>query len=182
MKHVMLAGIVGLQVLWILGTAFTQEIRLGTGTVIRLETRPVDPRDLLRGDYVILNYAINTVWKDRFVGPVPEEEQAPGKTVYVVLAPQGGFHAVTRISLTPLKPGVGEVMITGKIAKGRWESSGSFRIEYGIERYYVPEGTGNPRGKITVDVAVSWNGKTSIKQVYIDGRPYAEVMASQKTR
>jgi uncharacterized membrane-anchored protein len=182
MKYPLLAVIIGLQVVWILGTAFVQEIRLTTGTVIRLETRPVDPRDLLRGDYVILNYAINTVWKDRFVGPAPEEEQAPEKTVYVVLAPQGEFHAITRVSLTPLKPGVGEVMMIGKVAKRRWDSSGSFRVEYGLERYYVPEGTGNPRGRITVDVAVSGNGKASIKQVYIDGRPYSEVMSSQKAR
>jgi len=32
------------------------EYVLNTGQEILMKTRPVDPRDILRGDYVILNY------------------------------------------------------------------------------------------------------------------------------
>jgi uncharacterized membrane-anchored protein len=52
-------------------------------------------------------------------------------------------------------------------------------VEYGLERYYVKEGTGNPRGKLTVQVAVGAEGKPVIKQVFLDGKPYAEGMREQ---
>ena len=54
MKTRLLILVLALQCAWLLGTALVQERALREGTVIRLETRPVDPRDLLRGDYVIL--------------------------------------------------------------------------------------------------------------------------------
>ena len=44
-------------------------------------------------------------------------------------------------------------------------------IRYGLERFYVAEGTGNARGRLTVDVAVSPNGRPLLKQLYLDGRP-----------
>ena len=34
---------------------------LRSGTDVRLKTLPVDPRDLLRGDYVILSYGISSI-------------------------------------------------------------------------------------------------------------------------
>ena len=49
-------------------------------------------------------------------------------------------------------------------------------LEYGLERYYVREGSGNPRGKLTVQVAVPDSGNGRIKQVFVDGKPYAEAM------
>jgi uncharacterized membrane-anchored protein len=49
-------------------------------------------------------------------------------------------------------------------------------VEYGLERYYVREGTGNPRGKITVQAAVPDSGQAQIKQVFVDGKPYGEAM------
>ena len=49
-------------------------------------------------------------------------------------------------------------------------------MEYGLERYYVREGTGNPVGKLTVQAAVPDSGLAKIKAVFVDGKPYAEVM------
>ena len=53
------------------------------------------------------------------------------------------------------------------------------QVTYGLERYYVAEGTGNPTGKLTVDVALPHSGQGVIKQVYVDGVPYAEAMRNQ---
>ena len=47
------------------------------------------------------------------------------------------------------------------------------------QRCYVWEGTGNPHGEITVRVAVPASGQGSIKQVFLDGRPYAEAMQQE---
>ena len=58
MKTKLLVLVLALQSAWLLGTAFTQERILRVGQLILLETQPVDPRDLLRGDYVRLNDAV----------------------------------------------------------------------------------------------------------------------------
>ena len=50
------------------------------------------------------------------------------------------------------------------------------RLEYGLERYYVREGSGNPSGKLTVEAVVPSSGRANIKQVFVDGKPYAEAM------
>ena len=42
-------------------TATTKEIELTRGTTVMLETAPVDPRDFLSGDYVIVGLQISTV-------------------------------------------------------------------------------------------------------------------------
>ena len=48
----------------------------------------------------------------------------------------------------------------------------SIHLEYGLERYYVREGTGNPRGKLTVQAAMPSSGNAVIQQVFMDGKPY----------
>jgi GDYXXLXY motif protein len=45
-----------------------------TGETIYLRTRPVDPRDLFRGDYVVLAYDIDTVVLEDPSTPAPEDE------------------------------------------------------------------------------------------------------------
>jgi uncharacterized membrane-anchored protein len=49
MKFKLLILILALQTAWLLGTVATQEYALNHGAVILLETRRVDPRDMLRG-------------------------------------------------------------------------------------------------------------------------------------
>ena len=51
MKLKLLILILALQTAWILGTVVIQERALTSGKLVMLETRPVDPRDLLRGDF-----------------------------------------------------------------------------------------------------------------------------------
>jgi uncharacterized membrane-anchored protein len=58
-------------------------------------------------------------------------------------------------------------------------NSNTFHVEYGIEKYYVREGTGSPRGKLSVQATVTSEGKALIKEVLVNGEPYAEAMKSQ---
>lgn len=179
MKLKILVLIVGLQVAWVLGTALMQESKLSHGTEILLETRPVDPRDLLRGDYVILNYKISEVNWQNFSPPLTRHLPA-GKTVYVTLESRGEFYEVTEASLS--KPPINnrQVILHGRCQNHTWGSSLSERLEYGLERYFVAEGTGNPTGKVTVQVAVPNSGNGVIKQVFVEGIPYAEALKKQK--
>ncbi|MBE0543596.1 MAG: GDYXXLXY domain-containing protein [Verrucomicrobia bacterium] len=176
MKHKLLILVLALQSAWLLGTVFVQERALREGAVILLETRPVDPRDLLRGDYVILNYKISTIPTNQFSPPAGILTY--GQTVWVALAPHVEFHEVTRASLERFDPGEGEILVRGRMgwwAGGR-DAEREVRVEYGLERYYVREGTGEPSGKLTVQAVVPASGRASITQVFLDGVPYAEAM------
>ncbi|MDB6058397.1 MAG: hypothetical protein JWO95_2241 [Verrucomicrobiales bacterium] len=173
--------IVGLQIAWMAGTATVKELDLKRGATVLLETAPVDPRDLLAGDYVILSYKISNIPVGLFDDArqaAQEIQQSPNRVVYVLLRKNGQFHEAVRASFEPITTKRGELMIKGNIAPNQWQPS-NVRINYGLEKYFVPEGTGNPTGKLSVNASVSSDGGAIIKQVYIDGKPYGEVMRSR---
>jgi len=176
MKLKLLALVLALQCAWLLATTYTEERSLRVGQLIMLETRPVDPRDLLRGDYVILSYKISDVPVSVFT-PARTNAPAAGTTLYVALAPvaTNGFYEIARASTEPLGPVAGQVLVQGK-SRYWWSGQSFVRVEYGLERYYVSEGTGNPQGKLTVQAAVPKSGRATIKEVFVDGKPYAEAM------
>ncbi len=179
MKLKLLILILTLQAVWILGTVVQQENIWRTGKVILLETQPVDPRDLLRGDFVRLNYKISSVPREKFTPPLTGELSA-GTKIYVTLAPVGtnGFWEVQRASKEPFAPAADEVLLCGKSQWSWQNSTNDIHVEYGIEKYFVAEGTGNPHGKLTVQAAVAKSGRANIKEVFVDGKPYAEAMKS----
>lgn len=181
MKTKLLSLVVGLQVLWVIGTVIVQEAKLTQGTVVRLETRPVDPRDLLRGDYVILSFDVSTLDAKLFAGGLTNRLPA-GTPVFVKLERHGEFHRAVEASFTALATDADHPVLRGKSETSwAWSSDNppNLRVEYGLERFYVREGTGNPRGKLTVDVAIPSSGKGIIREVYLDGVKYAEAMKRQ---
>jgi len=153
--------------------AGAHEWTLRTGPTATLETEPVDPRDFLRGDFVILAYPIHRVPFERFDPPLatlPED----GTRVYVELRPEEGFHRLARASLTPFTAAPGNLLIRGR-AHRSWAPGGPatvVRVAYGIEKFFVPEGKGNPRGKIGAIVALAGNGHPYLKSLTVDGRPF----------
>lgn len=186
MKIKLLGLILVLQSLWFAGTIGVQEWKLSQAATVLLETAPVDPRDLLRGDFVILNYKISRLDKNLFNPPVKDELPA-GTTVFVSLKRVGEFHEASEVSLTPPAPGSGlfikgQVLNPWRLRFGQGTSQDPVRVEYGLERYYVREGTGQPTGKLTALVSVPTRGDATIKQVFLDGKPYAEAMKSQVPR
>ncbi|MBI3415889.1 MAG: GDYXXLXY domain-containing protein, partial [Verrucomicrobia bacterium] len=101
----------------------------------------------------------------------------PGKTIFVALEPRGEFYEVAHASTEKISAAANQVVLHGK--SQRWWNTAdqkTVRVEYGLERYYVREGTGRPQGKLTVQVAVPAYGRAVIKQVFVDGKPYADVM------
>lgn len=166
--------VLALQLAWLLGTVATQETALARGHVIKLETQPVDPRDLLRGDYLVLNYKISNVPTNLFVPPLTNTLPYH-QTVWIAVAPHGEFHELVRASFQRFEPAANEVLLRGESA-GWGNVERGVRVSYGLEQFYVREGTGNPRGKITVNAVVPASGRASIKQVFLDGKPYSEAM------
>jgi uncharacterized membrane-anchored protein len=178
MKLKLFILVLALQSAWVLYTVAVQEGALSTGKVILLETERVDPRDLLRGDYLILNYKISNVPTNLFSPPVGRDLPL-GTKVFVALEPRGEFFAVARASTNELQPAGSELVLKAQSTHVWWNRTNSIHVEYGLEKYFVREGTGNPTGKLTVRAVVPASGRASIKQVFLDGKPYAEAMKEQ---
>jgi len=154
---------------------------LRRGTEVTLDTRPVDPRDLLRGDYVQLRYRISNVRLDGLAGTPSKGRDTP---IFVKLAPNAdGFYEAVSAHLAPVPLADREVLIKGRVASG-FNCGGNVStfcatadVAYGIERYFVPEGEGRAieaarnEGKVSVVAAVTPDGRAAIKRLLIDGKP-----------
>ncbi len=114
---------------------------LRSGHEIVLQTRPVDPRDLMRGDYVILGYDITSIDRKIIQGTSADGS----RTVYVAVKPSDkGVWNISRASFTPFTDlASDEVQIRGQSTYAISDyPDATISMRYGIERYYVPEGEG----------------------------------------
>lgn len=163
-------GIVAAQALFLLGWAGYHEQIRQHATVILLQGRPADPQDLLRGDYMTLNYEISRVKLPGLKDPV----QNSGADVWVVLEQRGRFHEVVSASLTRPEAKPGQILVRGNLGYD-WRGAGQevARVNYGIEKYFVPEGKGTPRFKeMAVEVSVSPENHLYIRRVLLDGHAF----------
>lgn len=173
---VMAVLVAALQIGFLAWTISGRAAVLRNGTEVSLSIAPVDPRDLLRGDYVRLAYDISRIPGSFFAGQVSADEGYRQRTVFVRLrkGPDGIWEAVSASLDTPsaTPPAAGEVDIRG-IATSRWsDTEYDVTVRYGLERYYVPEGEGraletNPELRSFVMlVAVAADGTAQIKALY----------------
>lgn len=140
---------------------------LASGREVRLKVVPVDPRSLISGDYVILSYDLSTV---------TASVDAPGKyrvgdAVYVRLTDVvGGLSEGGEVADRPFASGL---FLRGTVRQA-WEHSDSaqrLRVEYGIESWYVPEGTGREverkarEGRLVAVLAVTGDGRSALKAI-----------------
>jgi uncharacterized membrane-anchored protein len=146
---------------------------LQNGTEVVLKTEPVDPRDLLRGDYVTLGYSISSFPATEIEGDLNTrfDESSP---VYVALKKGAdGVWEKSRASVSPivdLKPD--EALIAGRALYAFTpKTSDTIRVNYGIERFYVPEGEGrdveSERNERRIDAVIMVNakGKAQMKRL-----------------
>jgi uncharacterized membrane-anchored protein len=153
---------------------------LRSGTEILLRTAPIDPRDLLRGDYVVLNYDISSVPASTVVGELPKE--AGEKVLSVRLQKQpDGFWSIAESSFGNLEPKPDTVVLKSQpFQYYPVEGPQTIRVDYGIERYYVPEGEGQDLeearsdGQLSIAARVSGSGQAQIRRLFVDGKPVYE--------
>ena len=165
----------------LVGMVAMKQYTLSTGTLVTLETKPVDPRSLFRGDYVRLRYAISLIDLKALPG---DDDFTRGDTLYVVLAKSDPFWTPVSVhaSMPALAPG--QVAIKGEVANhwyypgdDKTPSTNQLDVTYGIESYFVPEGQGHELedptkiGLISIVVAVDRFGNAGISQVLVDGKP-----------
>ncbi len=159
--------VIGILIFWgiiLLSFIGYKQYTLYSGTEVLLKTVPVDPRDLFRGDFVILNYDISRIQRDSIAieGKIPDHDDR----VFVLLDTQGTHAQPLAISKMPFDNGV---FIRGTVAN--WNFENYFDIEYGIEHYFVKEGTGQEIerriGKLDVRVVVDKQGRALIRSLVL---------------
>jgi uncharacterized membrane-anchored protein len=149
---------------------------LKNGKEVRLAVVPVDPRDLLRGDYVILSYPMSRIVSDEIEG---DDDFYYYDTIYVTVAEAPDGWKATSIHRQPPEDGVFlkgfvENIYTRdgcKVAAPCTE----YQIGYNLEQFFVPEGEGRELEtlrndqRMSVDVAVAENGRSALKRLLVDG-------------
>lgn len=158
---------------------------LTNGTQMTLKALPVDPRDLFRGDYVILNYNISTIKASEIKLP---KDLEPGQHIWVLMEPskenpQAPWHAVSVLSKY-------DSQHAGHLIKGTiishhnrnpdWSkctdtTCGYIRVSYGLGKFFLPEGTGKELEKarnaknLSVLIAIGDDGTAAIKGLNKNG-------------
>jgi len=139
---------------------------LTKGTEVVLKSIPVDPRDLFRGDYVVLSYDISTLHMDSL--EVKHDKIERGDRVFVKLDTNGPHAKALGIAKTPYQDGL---YLSGAVS---YKKDNTLRVNYGIESYFVQEGTGKELEKIRKDldviVAVDKKGNAVIKYLRHKGQ------------
>jgi uncharacterized membrane-anchored protein len=140
-----------------------------TGEPVLLRVAPVDPRDMFRGDYVNLGYEISRPTADGSANSAMTSSRLAdlaGQTIYVTLQPgEDGKH--WRSSGYQL-----ERPTSGKFIRGTVMPGGMVR--YGIESYYVQEGTGHDYEKAVVEhrlsaeVLIDSSGAAQLRRLVIE--------------
>ena len=153
---------------------------LANGREVVLEVVPVDPRSLFRGDYVTLGYDISRI--DTPSGP---REPKRGEDIYVSLQKgTDGRWSFAGASLEPPVTSADQVVLKGKVqyaSRGSEQAPAQTGVHYGIESFFVPEGTGRDLEKLVREkklsalIAVDRAGNAGIKGLVVDGqRVYEE--------
>jgi uncharacterized membrane-anchored protein len=170
-----------LQVIIIFGIIIFKLSVFTSGTEIWLKIIPVDPRDLLRGDYITFQYSISDLDSYYFGG----EQVRNGDTVYVVLRKVEKYWVAQNVQKN--KPTGNELFIKGKVERGGLGDqldpfssqnfiSSRIHIAYGIEQYFIPEGKGLDFNfwdrEVAAVVAVDDDGNATLKKIYIDDKPW----------
>ncbi|MEO1331263.1 MAG: GDYXXLXY domain-containing protein [Pseudomonadota bacterium] len=158
---------------------------LRSGTEITLTPEPVDPRDLFRGDYVILSYPIGL--PPQALETAETRPSAAGVRVWARIE-QDDDGLWRAVELADVRP---DARPAGAPGDGVWlraradgyRDGGRLivtRLNYGLERYYVPEGEGRAledligERRLQVLAAVDGSGRAAIKGLRVDGETVYE--------
>lgn len=161
---------------------------LKNGREIVLPIIPVDPRSLFRGDYVILSYPISTVPAALMT---PAHRASRPSSAYVTLTKKGDAWEPTGLSAKPPAVTPDTVVLKARPPRYGWSQTSRpraagadplsppdlvYAVRYGLESYFVPEGTGRALEQLARDkklaavIAVDARGNSAIKALMIDGK------------
>lgn len=152
---------IAIMLFWLIlagGFILSNQVILSSGKDVLLKVTGYDPNDLLRGEYVNLIYDINRANTKNF---------RTGQTVYVILHTDAQ-NIATAVSLKHSLPAEKTLFIKGKVLF----SDEKGIIKYGIEDYFVKQGTGREierklreNKNSFAKVAISKDGRAKVKKL-----------------
>ncbi|MBT3205708.1 MAG: GDYXXLXY domain-containing protein [Gammaproteobacteria bacterium] len=172
------------QIISVASIAITKESILLSGKQITLQTAPIDPRDIFKGDYVKLKYNLSSIPVHQLEKEIKKHGLKKGQKVYLTITTdQYGLGHAEKLYLNPPD---NNIYLTGHVTS-HWpyknyqpDSEDDFNknkqpvsMKFGIEQYYVEQGQGkvmeNILGKrddfqqpMLVKVAVAENGNSVV--------------------
>jgi uncharacterized membrane-anchored protein len=189
-RRVLFIAVTILQVIFLVGMVAYHQKQLDTGFPIRLKVIPVDPNDIMRGEYVHLGYEITRL--DLTKLPHDPGTYEMGKDIYVTLMENtSSSNSMWQAqSVHHLPPAPKDFpFIKGKIEwMQQWSTPTSkmneVNVTYNIEQYYVEEGRAKEiesamrkRGQATthqvsVDVRLTKDGTPAIAKLFVDEKEF----------
>lgn len=164
-------GLVALIQLGLIALPLMDRLQVQTeGREVTMELIPVDPRDLLRGEYVILNLAAATLSRDV---PGAEAKWRNGQKIFVSLETgSDGFARPVKVSAT--REEAGELALRGTV-QPNWNDD--LRVRYGLDAFFLPEGAGKvierlPRERVKLVIALHEDGRSMPLRLLVDGKPF----------
>src|SRR3989339_695540 len=170
---------IALQVIVVFAIIIFKVSILAGGTDVLLRITPLDPRDLLRGDYATFQYDISNI-NSYYAN---NQQIRNGDVIYIVLRQNGKYYVVQNIQ--KIKPIGNELFIRGRVESGGLGNQpdsfldprfGGSRLHviYGIEQYFISEGAGRNfsfwNKEAAARVAIDDNGNATLKQIYINDK------------
>ncbi len=172
-----------LPIIILIGMIITPLITYYKGNEIIINTKPYDPTDAFRGDYIYMNYDIN----DISLGQIPDglidednyyQEKLENKKLYVVLKQEDRIYKVDY--LTDKKP-KDKIYLKAKYGRtitdwnenkeNKKENIIGIRVYYNLDKYFIEENTGADfekkarEGKLKAKVKV-YNGYSLLIDVF----------------
>ncbi|MCE9524177.1 MAG: GDYXXLXY domain-containing protein [Alphaproteobacteria bacterium] len=164
--------LVALQTAALVYMIFDRQAVLNSAQVVTLKVVPIDPNDIFRGEYVILNYDISRLDLSKLDG---DDTMNSGDTVFVTLVREAETWKAVAINRDRPFRIQGGVALRGSVQWVDGASGGtapqSIQVTFGIESYFVPQGTGRAiedearKGDLSVDIAVDAQGRGAIKAI-----------------
>ena len=137
MRARIIIAIAVLQGLVLAYMAGEREWVLRTGRIIYLRSAPRDPRDVMRGDYVRVNYEISRVPRELCLSNLAlTNVTVPPDTKVYALLKTNETGVAELVSLSSARPS-GGLFIRGR-TEGSWGED--LQVRYGVEAFFVEQG------------------------------------------
>ena len=138
MKNRLVIGLVAavcFQLLVLVGMYVKAALPIWTGDEVKVQTIPVDPRSMFRGNYALLRYEFSEL--DTEINSISQDLRH-GEIVYVALKKNAENDLYEFSQLLLDKPEEG-VFIRGRAQGFRYSGQQHLRIKYGIEAFFAPK-------------------------------------------
>lgn len=182
--------VVLLQVVFLIGMVAYHQKQIDTGFPVRLEVLPIDPDDLMRGEYVRLGYKMSQLDLTKILHDAGSYDR--GSTIFITLSKDTQSNSLLWVpkAVRKSQPSSSEFpFIKGRVQwSNQWSTrtTRTFQVnaDYNIGQYYVQEerakeiqsviGNWNQSTTrhVSVEVRLAKDGTPALAKLYIDNKEF----------